>query len=92
MIDKQTDPVAWSLLIDELKDAQDAINTLLRDANNESDYGEEEFRVDMAHAFMHLNRAWHCRNATLAQHDDNAIWDEWAQYPTDLNPLNSPGL
>ena len=92
MLDKQTDPVAWFLLMDELKDTQDAINTLPRDANNESEYGEEGFRVDMAHAFMHLNRAWHCRNATLEQHENNAIGGKWAQYPTDLDPLNSSGL
>ena len=92
MLNKHTDPVAWALLMDELEDAQDAIKALLKDANSEAEYGEEEFRVDMAHAFMHLNRAWHCRNATSTQHDDNAIWDKWAQYPTDLDPLNSSGL
>jgi hypothetical protein len=41
----------------------------------------------MAHIYGHINRAWHARNATDAQHADDRLWDDWNKFPTDLAPL-----
>lgn len=94
MVDKQTDGgyYSWTMLIYELEDAQDAIRTLLKDAAENPEYSEEAFRVDIAHVYMHLNRAWNCRNATEAQHQDEALVSEWAEFPKDINPANPLGF
>jgi len=86
MLSKQVNPIAWVMLLYKLADAQEAIESLLKDMLVEAqDFDEVEFRVHMAHIYSHLNRAWNARNATDAQHDDNAAWEEWNKFPTDLD-------
>ena len=86
MINEQTEPVAWALLLYELADAQEGLQSLLREISEEKDFDETDFRIHMAHIYAHLNRAWNGRNATQAQHDDEALWEKWASFPTDLKP------
>lgn len=84
MIDKTTDPVALAMLMYELEDAQDGLNSLFQEIAEDTEFGEEAFRVHMAHIYSHLNRAWNGRNAAASQHDDEALRDKWAEFPTDL--------
>jgi len=84
MINSQNDLVAWVMLVYELEDAQDGLKSLLEDMAKEKEFDEVEFSIHMAHIFSHLNRAWNARNATEEQHQDNALWEEWRKFPTDL--------
>ena len=87
MIDRRTDPAAWATLMYELEDAQDGLRSLFQDIVEDAEFGEEAFRVHMAHIYSHLNRAWNGRNTAENQLDDDAFWGEWKQFPTDLKPL-----
>ncbi len=80
------------MLMYELEDAQDGLKRLFEDLAENAEFGEEAFRVHTAHIYFHLNRAWNGRNATEKQLDDDALWQTWAEFPTDLEPLNSSGL
>ena len=84
MIDEQKAPVAWYLLMCELGDAQDGIESLLRDMAEDKEFSEIEFGIHMAHIYGHLNRAWNRRNATDKQLEAANMPDEWDQLPTDL--------
>ena len=87
-MNRHTNPTSWVLLQYELLDAQEAIESLHKDmATKGEDVGEAEFRIHMAHIYGHINRAWHARNATDAQHADDRLWDDWNKFPTDLAPL-----
>jgi len=85
MLNEQTAPVAWALLQYELADAQDGIESLLRDMAEDKEFSEIEFGIHMAHIYGHSNRAWNGRNATDEQHNDNILQDEWSKLPSDLN-------
>lgn len=87
MLTEQTAPVAWALLRYELADAQDGIESLLRDMAEDKEFSEIEFSIHMAHIYGHLNRAWNGRNATDEQHNDNALQDAWSKLPSDLHSL-----
>lgn len=84
MLNKQTDPIAWALLLYELADAQEAIESLLKDmSTEEQDFDEVDFRIHITHIYSHVSRAWNGRNATDAQHDNNEAWDAWGKFPSD---------
>ena len=87
MIDKRTDPVAWATFMYELEDAQEHLLTLCKQLNSNNEYGDIEFQIDLAHVYSHLNRAWNGRNATEEQSDDESLWHQWSQFPTDIEPL-----
>jgi hypothetical protein len=87
MIDKQTDQVAWALLMYELEDAEDGLKSLFQDIAENKEFSEIEFGIHMRHIYGHLNRAWNGRNATEEQHRDESLWNKWGQLPTDLEPL-----
>jgi hypothetical protein len=84
MINEQKEPVAWYLLMCELEDAKEGINSLLKDMVAEgNDFDEVSFRIHMAHIYGHMNRAWNGRHATDEQHDDDALLDVWSKFPTE---------
>ncbi|GAA4494642.1 hypothetical protein GCM10023172_05170 [Hymenobacter ginsengisoli] len=83
MIEEQKEPVAWYLLMYELIDAQDGIESLLRDMKEDKEFSEIEFGIHMAHIYGHLNRAWNRRNATDKQIDTYPMPEEWNSFPTD---------
>ena len=87
MIDKRTDPIAWATFMYELEDAQEHLANLCKELNSNSEYGDIEFQIDIAHIYSHLNRAWNGRNATAQQSDDETLWRKWSQFPTDIEPL-----
>lgn len=88
MIGKRKDPVAWAMLTYELADAAEALDTLIRQLEEEG-YGEPEFRIDLGHVYAHLNRAWHMRDvdAASALNPSESVRHEWTQFPTDLTPI-----
>lgn len=66
MISKDNAPAAWATLMYELEDAQEHLTTLISEMSSEADYDEVNLRIDLAHVFAHLNRAWHLRDFDLA--------------------------
>ena len=87
MIDRRTDPASWATFMYELEDAQEHLANLCKELNANSEYDAIDFQIDLAHIYAHLNRAWNGRNATEKQSDDESLWHEWSQFPTDIEPL-----
>lgn len=86
MIDPKRDPVAWSMLIDELEDAQKRLGNLVLDMTAD----ESDFRVELARVYGHLNRVWNLRDKTAPWHEGphNPEYDVAAgAFPTDLEPI-----
>jgi len=85
MINRESDPVGWTFLLDELQDAVDHLNTLIKEMSTNRDYHEEDFRISLGHVFAHLNRAWHRRQV----HEDftDEEWTLAGKFPQDLDPI-----
>ena len=84
MIEEQKEPVAWYLLTCELTDAQDGIESLLRDMAEDKEFSEIEFSIHMAHIYGHINQAWNRRKATDKQLEADELSNQWDKFPTDL--------
>jgi len=85
MINKESHPVGWSFLIDELEDAREHLGTLITEAATDPGFGEVEFEIHLRHIFSHLSRAWHRRNVPEDLTDPE--WEEASKLPRDLQPL-----
>jgi hypothetical protein len=91
MIDPQRDPLAWSMLMDEREDTHEHLGNLIRDMTTD----EVDFRIQLAHVYAHLNRAWNLREKDDAWHDtlimtdpmQNADYEAARAFPTDLEPI-----
>lgn len=86
---EDTGPVTRAMIGYNLSDAQEHLGELLQEMLDAPEFGEVEFGIGLAHVYAHLNRAWHQRNAREEEIDDpnNARWEEWSRFPTDLQPL-----
>jgi len=85
MINANQNPVQWTLLVDELNEARQHLETLVSEMMTDTDFGESRFAVDMGHVMAHLNRAWARRNHTRELTD--AEWETFREYPQDLRPI-----
>ena len=85
MIRKSDSPVAFSTLFYDLDDAKDHLIELIDAITNNSEYTEDEYRVELGHIYAHLNRAWNNRN--LEDDSQEPDHDESRRYPQDLDPI-----
>jgi hypothetical protein len=85
MISMKDAPVSWAMLMYDLDDAREDLESLLTEMrNNDAEVDEEYFRIRLSHIYWHLNRAWNHRDVPddLLETDDlNA-----GQFPHDLEP------
>ncbi|BDU18139.1 hypothetical protein [Lysobacter auxotrophicus] len=84
MIDRNSNPMGWSLLLSDLEDAHEHLGQLIREIQAGPEYGEPELRVDLGHVYAHLNRAWRRRN--VPEDFTEAEWGPAGQFPEDLEP------
>lgn len=85
MINERNNPVEWSMLIYELDDAREHLETLLREMSDADDFTDGDLAVHLGHIFAHLNRAWNTRNLESELTSDQT--DAASQFPTDLKPI-----
>ena len=85
MISVNDAPVGWAMLMYDLNDAKEDLETLMVAMQNDPEFDEEYFRVWLGHIYWHLNRAWHRRNVADKLGDEEDAG--WGQFPTDLAPL-----
>jgi len=85
LINMKSAPAEWATLMYELEDAHDHLGSLIAQMNAEDDFDEADLRIQLAHVFSHLNRAWHRRDRT----DDfnNEEWAAASRFPADLDPI-----
>lgn len=84
MINKDKNPVGWAMFMYELEDAVEHLNNMVAEINVNSEYGEEELRINLGHIYSHLNRAWYRRN--VAQDVTEKEWEQASKFPIDLEP------
>lgn len=73
------------MLMNELDDAHEHLGALISLMNGTDTLAEEDFKVQLAHVFSHLNRAWHRRNMTTDLDEDE--WLAASRFPSDLDPI-----
>jgi hypothetical protein len=70
-----------------LKEAQEAIQQLIVDLEQNPDYDDVEFRIDIAHLYNHINTAWNARD--VADEETSELTDDlfyqWRAFPTDID-------
>lgn len=84
MISIKTAPVAWAMLMYDLEDARDDLDSIVSGMMTDPDFDETEFKIRLGHVYWHLNRAWRRRNA-----GDELVGidiDRQGQFPDDLQP------
>ena len=62
MINKNSHPVGWALLLTELEDAQEHLADLIKELEEAGEMEDEEFAIHLGHVYAHLNRIWHARH------------------------------
>ena len=85
MINRDSNPVGWTLLVSELEDAREHLGVMLQDMSSAEDYSEEEFRIDLGHVYAHINRAWRRRLVAEDLNDDE--WEQAREFPDDIDPI-----
>jgi hypothetical protein len=77
---------------DNLTEAIEQLNQTLNDLNSNEDYSEVELRIDLEHAYHHLNFAWNTRNVD----EDRVVqcssqdFQKWSKYPiNDIHEYDS---
>lgn len=85
MINRSDNPVPWSLLMQQLEDLQEHVQTLIKEMSENNEYGEEEFAVDVGHLYAHLNRIWNSRGRVEEPTEEE--WLEDTKFPKDITPV-----
>ena len=84
-IDKQTKRASrMGRLMYELEDAQEHLAALISEMNATDDFEEVDLRIQLAHVFSHLNRAWHRRDKVHGLNQEE--WQDASRFPSDLDP------
>lgn len=87
MLTRTEHPVAWAMLLYELADAREHLNTLIDEMATVGAVDEADFRAQMGHIFAHLNRSWHGREDVRLGELTGGLHAEWSRFPDDLDPI-----
>ena len=85
MINRDDNPVQWTLWLAELQEAHEHLANLIETLSSDRNYDESRLRVDMGHIMAHLNRCWARRNSTSDLTDEE--FEAFREYPRDLRPI-----
>jgi hypothetical protein len=85
VINNKNNPVAWPLLLSELDEARDHLESLVKELVDSTEIEESDFAVHLGHVYAHLNRAWNSRNLDTEIPEEE--WEEYSRFPDDLGPV-----
>jgi len=85
MINKNSNPVEWVLLIDSLEEAKEHLEELMHEMMTCNEFDEEDYRIQLGHIYAHLNRCWNSRSLEEEKSEDK--WEEYSSFPKDLEPI-----
>jgi len=76
-----------SYILFHLNEALEDLTRTIAKIEADTDYGEIEFEIAMAHAYNHLNTAWNARHAddervSNLSHED---FVRWRRFPSDID-------
>ncbi|MGV3517295.1 hypothetical protein [Luteitalea sp.] len=86
MINQSDHPVSWTLMLYELDEVREHLESLVHQMSANGRIDEDDFRVHIGHAYFHLNRVWNGRNEGSAEvrPEDH---DRLRQFPVDVEPV-----
>ena len=75
----------WILF--HLKEAQEEIESTIKDIEADPEYDYGEYSVAMAHLYHHINTAWNSRDSTEQEANESTEnnFNKWRKFPTDIN-------
>ena len=85
MINRSDHPVAWAILLYELEDAQEHLENFSKQMSREGRIDVEDFTIQIAHVYAHLNRVWNARNEVSELTDEQ--WNAFRKFPADIEPV-----
>ena len=85
MINNKDNPVAWALLVTNLDEAREHLESLTNEMVKTGAIEDAEFAVQLGHIYAHLNRVWHSRSKP--DEIEEKQWTIYSQFPRDLNPV-----
>jgi hypothetical protein len=86
MINQSDNPVPWALLLYEIDEVREHLDSLAKQMAADGRIDDEDFAVQIGHAYAHLNRIWHRRNDEAEEIADDK-WDALSKFPTDIDPV-----
>ena len=86
MINQSDNPVPWALLLYEIDEVRQHLDSLAKQMASAGRIDNDDFRVQIGHAYAHLNRIWHRRNEK-SEEITGEQWDAFSKFPTDINPV-----
>jgi hypothetical protein len=78
-------PVAWAMLMYDLDDAREHLDSLMAQMQHDPEFDETCFRVLLGHIYWHLNRAWNRRDVVDDQLEDSDR--DAGRFPDDIEPI-----
>lgn len=71
------------LIISNLEEAIEQLQKTVAELRNNAEYDESQLRIDLEHAYHHLNFGWHIRQVSEAEaaecSQENHV--KWSKYP-----------
>ena len=85
MINEKEHYAAWALLLMELDEAHEHLESLIKKMHQDGAIQDTEFAVELGHVYAHLNRVWHSRSQESEITEKQ--WPKFSQFPKDLDPV-----
>jgi hypothetical protein len=86
MINQSDNPVPWALLLYEIDDVREHLESLAKQMAADARIDDEDFAVQIGHAYAHLNRIWNGRNDEAEEGTDEKR-AAFSKFPTDIDPV-----
>ena len=85
MINGKENPVEWPVMLMELEEVKEHLDSLVDQMHAADMIDEEDFRVQIFHAISHLNRLWNAR--CYVGEIDQELHDDFSKTPIDFKPI-----
>lgn len=86
MINQTDYPVAWALLLYEIDEVREHLESLAKQMSEAGRIDEEELEVQIGHVYAHLNRIWHRRDNGSGELTREQ-WEAFSRFPDDIEPV-----
>lgn len=73
------------LILENIQEAREQLEEIEKQLQDDSDYDDVELRIELEHAYHHLNFAWNIRNEDDKKIDkfSNEDFQKWSKFPKD---------
>lgn len=71
------------LIRENFEEAIEQLQEIVKELRERAEYSEPELRIDLEHAYHHINYAWHIRNATESELTEcsGENFSKWSKFP-----------